>query len=200
MQIRNPDQLNDALRDLGNVNHAERMLSSECNEQVERVKEKYAALMYTSVNGQKVSIKERRAELQGAIELYCEAHREEILEEGEKSRRLTAGLIGWRKQKDTIKPLGKTTEKSLIEKVFEGLFERIAKTIAAFTVSRAIDTASVVSFELKWNKAGILKQLSENKMKPNDLKPLGFKFVEGGDEFYCTPDEATVEPRENIAA
>ena len=194
MKIKDRDQLNAAMGELPQLSSQAAGIDAECDAVIKTAKDKAAAEKVIKVDDKTVSIDERAKELCKAIELYCENNRKDLLAEGEKSVRLTHGVIGWRKSKDYVEPLNKKPEKWWLQKIIEATIDNIIKAINKFKPSDIV-TSDVVKVELKWDKAAMLKGVADGRMKPNDLKPFGFAFREGDDEFFFTIDEATIEAK-----
>lgn len=192
MKIKDRSQLNEAVGELSQLTAKVKSIDATCDAAIKEAKDKASKQKVTTVNESIYSIDDRMKDLNAAIELYCENNRDELVAEGEKSTRLTHGVIGWRKCKDYVEALNKKPEKWWLQKIIEATIEKILKALNGFKPS-PIATADVVKVELKWDKAAMLKGIADGRMKPDELKPFGFAFREGADEFYITLDEATIE-------
>lgn len=191
MNIEDREQLNTALQELSQLTSKASELDAECEQKLQEIKSKYASKKV--LDDEQTTFEVREKELLNAIELYCESNRDELLPAGEKSLRLTHGTIGWRKGKDTIKPIKKESEKTMLDRVVEKFAAALKALLNRTVISKKIKTADAISVSCSWNKAGLLKSLSENTINPNDLKPFGFKVVQGEDVFYCDVEQPKIE-------
>lgn len=193
-KIASREELNAAVGELARLNAQAKRIDAECDAAIKRLKDEAAEKKVHYVDEVPFSIEEWCKILNERIELYCENNRDELLADGEKSVRLTHGVIGWRKAKDYVEPLNKRPEKWWLQKIIDFTIEKILKAVNTFSPDETdIKAADLVKVDLKWDKAAMLKGVSDGRMKPNHLKPFGFAFREGSDEFYITLDEATVE-------
>lgn len=194
MKIKTREDLNEAVRLLGGVQLAMQQNTAECDEQLAKVRERYARLRTLNLNGELVGLEAREAELNDSIADYCETHRDELLPDGVKSIKLTHGEIGWRRGKDTIKPARpKVTEASLLEKLIVSVIAAVRKAMSAVKISEKIPLTDAVKVSFSWDKAGLIKKLNEGAITSNDLKPFGFKLVEGEERFFVEVDESSIE-------
>ena len=191
-KITSREELNEAVGELARLNAQVKQIDSQCDADIKRLKDKAAEEKVHYVDDVPYSIEEWCKILNERVGLYCENNRDELLADGEKSVRLTHGVIGWRKAKDYVEPLNKKAEKWWLQKIIDATIDSILKAVNKFAPS-SIKTADVVKVDLKWDKAAMIKGIAEGRMKPDDLKPFGFAFREGSDEFYITLDEATIE-------
>lgn len=194
MKIKTREDLNEAIRLLGGVQIAMKQNTAECEEQLAQVRQRYAEIRTLKVGEEMVALEAREADLKDSITLYCESHREDLLEEGAKSLKLTHGEVGWRKGKDTIKPArSKVTEASLLERIVEQIIEGVRKAMSAITITKRIPITDALKVTFAWDKQGLINKLNAKTITPDDLKPFGFKLVEGEERFFVEVDEALIE-------
>lgn len=193
MKISNLEELNAAIAEVGEIEALEATIKAEADGKIATIKAEAQSRLIVSVDGEQIPTRDRAAALFKAAESYATRNRQQILE-AEKSRRLTAGTFGFRKQKDKLEPLGKKTEKHWLSVILDAVIDGVVAVINRYAAGGgSLKTADLVTIDIKWDKAGILSAIAEKRIKANDLKPFGLRFVEGEDEFFLKPDEAKIE-------
>jgi hypothetical protein len=129
--------------------------------------------------------------LEEVAQKFCDKHRDNILEDGRKSRDLNHGRFGWRDQAAALEPLPDFDEKGnkKLLKDLLGDLRKALKKLADF----ADGGARFVDVELKWRKKELLAAHQDDDLPLSILKKTGFTIREESEKFFLTPAANEVE-------
>lgn len=200
LSLASTEALDAALRELGTMAGTEKKLKAALDKAVEELKAKHAEKLVVEVDGEPVKFADRRSILLDAIERFSTAHRQELIVNG-KSRRLNHGEIGFKKARDVVEqlPAPKITEKnpepkSPLETWVAKLTVQLVTVLAKFTHLAGV--APYVRIQVSVDEASLITAIRDKRVDADGVKRLGYKFVPGGDEFWCKPsavDAGSVE-------
>jgi hypothetical protein len=132
-----------------------------------------------------------------AAEKFCDKHREEILEDGRKSRDLTHGRVGWELEKQKLEPLDDFDE--------HGNPRIPEETLAELRqhLNKISELARFLDVKVTWRKAELVKAFTDQEIGLRELRRAGFipaydSPKERGEDFYLKTfiGEAKSEPAE----
>lgn len=149
--------------------------------------------------GGRVPFADRRIQFEQAIRAFCEKHREHLLQDGLKSRRLNYGEFGWEKSRDALGTYA-GVPKDGNEAVLEELQRHLEKTILACK-GFSSELLGCLKIDVRWSRDLLMDALQKERISRDDLRQIGFKFEPGGqDEFFCRPLKATGASVESAGA
>lgn len=137
----------------------------------------------------KVSFGDRRTAFESAIRAYAEKHRDAILLEKLKSRRLNYGELGWRESPDSIKPYAGVPDEGNTA-VLEQLHQHLRDSLASFKGLKP-ELLACLSIDIAWSREALAKAINDKQLAREDLRPIGLRLEVGEDEFFCRPAKAT---------
>lgn len=187
--IQSIEQLDQALRELGELQGRERQLQVDCDREVAAIKARYQGLMTCAVNGCQQPIPERRAALEKQIEEYCSAHRSEILEGKAKSVELTHGKISWRKSPSTVAEL----EGGTWSKHIAAVMEAVTTAMKRVKVISSVAAASIMRVKIDVDKKAALQLYTTAQLSTAQLRRLGLAVQEGDEKISIEPAAVNVE-------
>jgi phage host-nuclease inhibitor protein Gam len=180
--MRDADEL---LQKLGEIDAVEAQVKAECKAVEEEARRKFKDQLFVKVPGGKVSFEDRRRQIRDSIKIWAEANRDEILTGDLKSRKLNFGTIGWCKAPDSIEAIdGAAGNKTVLERITAHLRGAINKFAAL--CGPVLDCLVI---QIKWSRDKLGSAMAEHKIKPVELRAIGFRFVIGEDEFFADPAE-----------
>ena len=185
-EIRNVDELDTALAELGRLESLRASLQAECDNKVATVTASFQDRMVVVVNDAQQPIAARVGELTRQITEYCEAHKAELLGDGDKkSVDLTHGTIGWKaKAKSIVAIEGKAT---LWEKCVTAAKALISAVLVRGKAVGSVPMESVMRVKIEFDKVSTMKLLDTAKISPLELRKIGFELSGGDDQFYVKP-------------
>ena len=145
---------NQSIAAIGGLSRDLKMLEAEMNEQLAKIKERYEEASALPRETMALQLK--------GLEIWCEAHRAELLVGEAKSARLGAGIIGWR-----------TRPSRVVLKEVERVIEWLTKAAMEKFLRRKVEV----------DKEAMLKEPSEAEKIPG-------VEIKKGEEFYVEPFEA----------
>lgn len=147
--------------------------------------------------GGKVSFADRIAQFESAIRAYAEKHRDRILLDKLKSRKLEFGAIGWEKADDSIAEYsGQPKEGNAA--ILEELETHLRESLSSYEELPA-ELLDCLTIKITWSREAIAKALELKKVTRDDVRKIGFKFEEGQDEFFARPTKPSGKSIETVA-
>lgn len=188
-EIETREQLEAALRQVGELDASLSIIEAECNKEISEVRAKHEARHVLKPGKQPLTIEALRDELKIKIESYCWANRDELLEGGKvKFSQLTHGKVGWRKKTDVFDDSAAKQEGStsfdLLAKLTASVLTYVSN-VASLFIGKPI--ASFVQVKITWDNKAIKEAIAKKTIDADAAKSAGFVIVEGMDEFYCEP-------------
>lgn len=187
--IHSIEQLDQALRELGEIQGKERQLQADCDREVAAVKSRYQSLMTCAVNGCQQPISERRAALERQIEEFCSARRDELLEGSAKSLQLTHGKIGWRKSPATVVEL----EGGSWAKHIAAAMEAVTTALKRVKLIGSVAAAALLRIKIDLDKKSALQLYTTAQLTAAQLKRLGLAVQDGEEKISIEPAAVNVE-------
>lgn len=130
------------------------------------------------------------AVLESQLEEFAAKHPEAICVDGKKSRDLTNGTLGFR-----ASPPSLTTEqddRELLAAVQKEVIEPLREALEQITLKCGINAALALNLDLSINKAGLLQAVAQQRVKPSELKKLGYLVAASVDRFFCKPTKQVI--------
>lgn len=197
------EQLDNALRELAELEIREKRLKGDLERKVEVLKEDHAERLFVEIDGQRVKFADRRSTLSNAIEQFATEHRGELLTGKGKSRKLNHGELGWKKARDVVEPLPapKPTAKqptplAPFAALCEKLLKSLHKCVEAFAPLKGL--TSYVRVTVAVDEATLITGIRDRKVSDEDVKRLGYKFVEGEEKFWHKPAQLQAGSLETV--
>lgn len=182
-RIESIESLELALAELCRIDALEKHLAARVDDAIARERQAGAELMVVDVGEKEaLAIAEWRSQLEAAIEKYAKRNKDELLEEGKKSREFNHATLKWTKQKPSLKPLGDFTaagNPKPLDKVITFLREalgRCADLVGAFA-------ARFLDVKVAYRKTELLKAMRDKELTAAELRKIGYELDEGEDAF-----------------
>ena len=177
------------LLELGRLDALKRRNAADLDRALAVQREKFGDRNSIEVEGQCVAIADRQAALESALSTFAEKNKANLVGDKRRFVKLNHGKFGWRKARDECEPVdgqSKAGRASLLDKLIVFIVEALAK-FEGFSAT----AIACVNPQITWNRTALLKADAEGKLEAGELYRIGFKRLEGEDQFYCEP--ATVE-------
>jgi hypothetical protein len=147
--------------------------------------------------GGKVSFADRCLQYESAIRAYAEKHRDQILLDKLKSRKLNYGELGWKEAPDSIGTYAGVPKEGNAA-VLEELSSHLRKSLASY---EGLPPALLdcLSIDVAWSRDAIAAALKLEKVTRDDLRSIGFKLEKGEDEFFARPAKTSGASLETVA-
>ena len=162
----------------------------DCGEATKAARDKFKEALYVVFPEGRVSFADRRQQFERAIQAYAEKHRDQVLLEKLKSRKLNFGELGWEKARDSI-----GVQEGRHEEGNQAILEDLQRHLrAALGDYKGIPPAVLdcLKIDVAWSREALLKAFEEGKFTRENLRAIGFKHVEGDDEFFAKPFKPTL--------
>lgn len=146
-----------------------------------------------------VPIADRRETLTQLITDYMALHQAEVITTG-KSRDLTYGTVGYRLSTPKVVPVEGRTEKSVLDKVKQGVLPRCVTYLKGLGLGfgRGINDM-VFRLSIAINKDGIVSALKAQHITHEQLAKHGLTVTEPTDELYILPRKTALESHPKAA-
>lgn len=197
------EELDDALRQLSELDIREKKLKGELDRKVDALKAEHAERLFVEIGEQRVKYADRRSTLSDAIERFAMGRRDELLPAKGKTRKLNHGEIGWKKARDVVVqlPPPKSTAKQPSPLApFAALCEKLLKTlhkcVEAFLPLKGL--TAYVRVTVCVDEATLITAIRDRKVSDDDVKRLGYQFVEGEEKFWHKPAQVNAGSHETV--
>jgi hypothetical protein len=148
----------------------------------------FKARLFVEFPEGKVSFADRRTAFESAIRAYAEKHRDTILLEKLKSRRLNYGELGWREAPDSIIPYAGVPDEGNTA-VLEQLAQHLRNSLKSYKDLKP-ELLDCLTIDIAWSREALAKAINDKKLAREDLRPIGLRLDVGQDEFFCRPEKA----------
>lgn len=192
-RIESIDSLNLALAELCRIDCFEKRMSARIDEAAARIREEGADSMTVAVGDEEeLPLAKWRGQLEAAIEKYAVKHRDELLEEGKKSREFNHATLGWRKQKPSLKPIGDFTTVGN-PKHLDMIVAVLRTALAACSDLVGAIAARFIDVKVSYRKMELLKAVKDKDLTAAELRKAGFELDDEGESFFIETkgDEVT---------
>lgn len=183
-----PEAADSLLKEISDLDALEAKIGAECEAKCNAIRADYNAKLYLQIDGEEVSIADRRSALVSALEAFATANRLALLDtSGKKSVDLNHGTIGWRQQPGRLEPvdgLPNAGNPKILDKIHEAL---CATLKGLHMLGLGLGLASFIKCQISWNRKALLDGLENKQFSKADLKRIGFVAIEGDDKFYASP-------------
>lgn len=197
------EELDDALRQMSELDGREKKLKADLDRKVEALKEEFAGRLLVEIDGESVKFADRRSILSDAIERFASGRKAELLPEKAKTRKLNHGEIGWKKARDVVaqlpapaptkkQPKPVTPYAALCDKLLKAL----QKCVEAFPLLKGL--APYVRVTVAVDEATLITAIRDRKLTDDEVARLGYRFVEGEDEFFFKPAKVQAASLETV--
>lgn len=197
------EELDDALRQLSELDIREKKLKGELDRKVDALKAEHAERLFVDVSGERVKYADRRSTLSDAIEQFATGRRDELLPAKGKTRKLNHGEIGWKKARDVVvqlpppKPTAKQpTPRSPFAVMCEKLLTALHKCLDTFAPLKGL--TPYVRVTVGVDEATLITAIRDRKVSDDDVKRLGYQFVQGEEEFWHKPAQVQAGSHETV--
>lgn len=197
------EQLDDALRQLSELDIREKKAKGELERKVDALKEEFASRLVVEIDGAQVKYADRRSMLSDAIERFASGRKAELLPEKSKTRKLNHGEIGWKKARDVVAqlPAPKPTAKqpkplAPFAAMCAKLLAALHKCAEAFPPLKGL--TAYVRVTVVVDEATLITAIRDRKVTDDEVKRLGYRFVEGEDEFFFKPAKIVAGSLETV--
>jgi len=191
-QITSRQELDDALAELSAIDTRKRKLAAELKKSIEHAKNGCEALQLVKVGRSTVSFSDRSKELQAAVEAYCNAHRDELLEAGKKSLELTHATISWRQLPKSIGFVDGVDEAAVLAKFEQRSLSKIVRACLATIAWISTNLGQFLSVSFSLDKKRILQGVTDGTITDEDLAEAGLVISGGDDKFGLKLSEYSV--------
>ncbi len=179
------DEADTIVLELSRLDAIEARNKADCDRAVATQKALYSARNKTVVDDVEWAIADRRSSLERALESFADANRTELLEGKGKSVKCNHGVYGWRKKPDRLEPVDDQTKAgraSLLDKLY-------AFCVEMLITFEGLSTAALqcVNPQITWDHKALLSAREKKRIDGDELRKIGFRVVEGEDEFYVKP-------------
>jgi uncharacterized protein with ATP-grasp and redox domains len=190
-KVESLDELDQVLAELGRLERLESTAQTELQAKIAELTAEVALVVELEGSDEPVSFADWRAKLEDAAKKFANKRREEILDEGRKSRELNHGKFGWKDSKAGLEPLA-DFESDGNPKILDGILVDIRKSMQKLA-DFVQGGARFVECKLSWRKTDLFKAFKDQDITLSVLKKAGFEPREVTEEFYLKPEAKKVE-------
>lgn len=186
-----------ALRELAWLDWAEGQIVAACAQRIELAK--WDAEQQMSIDlegdGEKTTFADRRAALQESLEEWCTEHRDELLEDGGKTRKFSHGSVAWKGQKRRIDPAEGKDAKDVLAAIDRrldhehGIVGTIYSLLDSIEVLEGLQASQLLAVKPSVDKGKLLALLKAKPALAKALRKLHLQVVDPPEKFSATASE-----------
>lgn len=188
------EDLERAACELSYLKALEAHVKAECDQAIQAAKDTASKQLVTRVGSGKVPVADRAAALEEAIGDYAEAHKSELLGEGDgKTVSLNHVELAWRYKPESVthRESSWVTVKKIVEAL--DLLKRFAEWLQQIVIRKATKSAKattaqdLIKLEAKPDLKAATAAYKEGRLKKTDLRKYGLQVVGGDDVLQIKP-------------
>ncbi len=179
------ESLGVALQELSYLTTRQKAVKASCDAAIRKEKTAAEKSLRTTVAGVSVSYADRIKALNEAISEFCEANRELVLADSGKTRTLTHGTIGWKKQPLKIEFTDDGDQVALMELVDEQvptddatLVEFLIRQLKRIKVTEKLTAHDLLDVKVTLSKAALIERFKTKSLSDEDLEEVGLAAVQ----------------------
>lgn len=191
-----------ALQELGELQRLNDTVRADLNKVVREATETHEARLVVEVGEpkQKMAIGDRQKELFEGLETFAFKNKGLITADGQKSKNLNYGTIGFRLQPATLKPALDDGPVAGNAKILDKVVALLMTALRKFTLFKILPTGRAVSFKVMFNQSQLKAAFEQKELSKPELARAGFRYVNAWDKFYANPNTEVLTSHPSPAA
>jgi hypothetical protein len=181
--IRSLEAADFALSEIGRLQAIEKQIQAECDRELGLVRGKHKERMVVVVDGERMTLADRRTQIEAALEKFATKSRAEILEGGLKSKALNHGTVGWRSSARKLVACEGGAPKTL-GIVLDTIVDILRKTIGGLKLLFDAGDGRFLDVQITFKKDAMLDAFERKEITKAELRKVGLRVQEPVDTFY----------------